>query len=70
MGAVCAAFMRARIMTAVDALLYPSFILGATGAILLGTLLDELERQDKRYGVVTLCIGHGMAVATLIDRKI
>lgn len=44
--------------------------LGATGAILLGTLLDELERQDKRYGLVTLCIGHGMAVATVIDRKV
>ena len=44
--------------------------LGATGAILLGTVLDELERQDKRYGLVTLCIGHGMAVATVIDRKV
>ena len=44
--------------------------LGATGAMLLGTVLDELERQDKRFGLVTLCIGHGMAVATIIDRKI
>jgi len=44
--------------------------LGATGAILLGTILDELERRDQRYGLVTLCIGHGMAVATIIDRKI
>ncbi|MBL7685235.1 MAG: acetyl-CoA C-acyltransferase [Deltaproteobacteria bacterium] len=44
--------------------------LGATGAMLLGTLLDEMERQDKRYGCVTLCIGHGMGVATIIDRKI
>jgi len=44
--------------------------LGATGAILLGTLLDEMERQDKRYGCVTLCIGFGMGVATIIDRKI
>jgi acetyl-CoA acyltransferase len=44
--------------------------LGATGAMLLGTVLDELERQDKRYGLVTLCIGHGMAVATVIDRKV
>ncbi len=44
--------------------------LGATGAILLGTLLDELERRDLRYGLVTLCIGHGMAVATIIDRKV
>lgn len=44
--------------------------LGATGAMLLGTLLDELERQDKRYGCVTLCIGFGMGVATIIDRKV
>jgi acetyl-CoA acetyltransferase family protein len=44
--------------------------LGATGAILLGTLLDEMERQDKRYGCVTLCIGFGMGVATIIDRKV
>lgn len=44
--------------------------LGATGAMLLGTILDELERQDKRYGLVTLCIGMGMGVTTIIDRKI
>ncbi len=44
--------------------------LGATGAMLLGTVLDELERQDKRYGLITLCIGHGMGVATIIDRKV
>ena len=44
--------------------------LGATGAMLLGTILDELERRDLRYGLVTLCIGHGMGVATIIDRKI
>lgn len=44
--------------------------LGATGAMLLGTVLDELERREQRYGLVTLCIGHGMAVATIIDRKI
>ncbi|OGQ26139.1 MAG: acetyl-CoA acetyltransferase [Deltaproteobacteria bacterium RIFCSPLOWO2_12_FULL_50_11] len=44
--------------------------LGATGAMLLGTLLDELERRDRRYGLVTLCIGLGMAVAMIIDRKI
>jgi acetyl-CoA C-acetyltransferase len=43
--------------------------LGATGAILLGTVLDELERRDQRYGLVVLCIGHGMSVATIIDRK-
>lgn len=44
--------------------------LGATGAMLLGTVLDELERQDKRYGLVTLCAGMGMGVTTIIDRKV
>ncbi len=44
--------------------------IGATGAMLVGTVLDELERTDKRYGLVTLCTGHGMAVAVIIDRKI
>jgi acetyl-CoA acyltransferase len=43
--------------------------LGATGAIILGTLLNELERRDLRYGAVTLCIGYGMGVTTIIDRK-
>ncbi|MCS7206036.1 MAG: acetyl-CoA C-acetyltransferase [Leptospiraceae bacterium] len=42
--------------------------LGATGAILLGTLLDELERRNKRYGLVTLCIGGGMGIATIIEK--
>lgn len=42
--------------------------LGATGAILTGTLLDELERRDLRRGVVTLCAAGGMAIATLIER--
>lgn len=42
--------------------------LGGTGAILLGTVLDELERRQKRYGLVTLCIGGGMGVATIIER--
>ena len=42
--------------------------LGATGAMLLGTLLDELERQDKTLGLVTLCIGGGMGIATIIER--
>ncbi|MCX4416839.1 acetyl-CoA C-acetyltransferase [Streptomyces sp. NPDC053741] len=42
--------------------------LGATGAMILGTLIDELERQDKRYGLVTLCVGGGMGVATVIER--
>jgi len=42
--------------------------LGATGAILLGTLLDELERRDLKTGLVTLCAGGGMGVATIIER--
>lgn len=42
--------------------------LGATGAMLLGTALDELERSQKKYALVTLCIGLGMAVATIIER--
>ncbi|MQA78247.1 MAG: acetyl-CoA C-acetyltransferase [Streptosporangiales bacterium] len=42
--------------------------LGATGCMLLGTLLDELERQDLRRGVATLCVGAGMGVATVIER--
>ncbi len=42
--------------------------LGATGAVILGTLLDELERQDKEVGLATLCIGSGMGVATIIER--
>ncbi|MEU9699328.1 acetyl-CoA C-acetyltransferase [Streptomyces sp. NPDC047981] len=42
--------------------------LGATGAMILGTVVDELERQDKRYGLVTLCVGGGMGVATVVER--
>ena len=42
--------------------------LGATGAMLLGALVDELERQHKRYGMVTLCVGGGMGIATVIER--
>lgn len=42
--------------------------LGATGAMLIGTLLDELERQNKRYGLATMCIGFGMGIATIIER--
>ncbi|MFN4192758.1 MAG: acetyl-CoA C-acyltransferase, partial [Tabrizicola sp.] len=42
--------------------------LGATGAIIIGTLLDELERQDKELGLATLCIASGMGVATIIER--
>ncbi|HZN93682.1 MAG TPA: thiolase family protein [Myxococcales bacterium] len=44
--------------------------LGATGAILVATLLNELERRDLRYGAATLCIGYGMGVTTIIDRKV
>ena len=42
--------------------------LGATGAMILGTLLDELERQNKKRGLITLCVGGGMGIATTIDR--
>ncbi|ODT59063.1 MULTISPECIES: acetyl-CoA C-acetyltransferase [Paracoccus] len=42
--------------------------LGATGAIIIGTLLDELERQDKQVGLATLCIASGMGAATIIER--
>ena len=42
--------------------------LGATGAILLGTLVDELERQDKSTGLITLCVGGGMGIATVVER--
>ncbi len=42
--------------------------LGATGCMILGTVLDELERQDKQTGLVTLCIGGGMGIATIIER--
>ena len=42
--------------------------LGATGAMLLGTVLDELERTGGRYGLITLCIAGGMGIATIIER--
>jgi acetyl-CoA C-acetyltransferase len=42
--------------------------LGATGAMILGTLLDELERQDKTMGLATLCVASGMGAATIIER--
>ena len=41
--------------------------LGATGGMILGTLIDELERQDKRYGLATLCVGGGMGIATVVE---
>ncbi|MGV9642429.1 acetyl-CoA C-acetyltransferase [Streptomyces sp. NPDC003514] len=42
--------------------------LGATGAMILGTLVDELERQGRRYGLATLCVGGGMGIATVVER--
>ncbi|RZT83802.1 acetyl-CoA C-acetyltransferase [Pseudonocardia sediminis] len=42
--------------------------LGATGAMITGTLLDELERRDLRYGLATLCVGGGMGIAAVIER--
>jgi len=42
--------------------------LGATGAMILGTLIDELEARDLRYGLATLCVGGGMGVATVVER--
>ncbi|MEM6499543.1 MAG: hypothetical protein AAF709_22830, partial [Pseudomonadota bacterium] len=40
----------------------------ADGAMLLGTLLDELERRDLKRGLATLCIGGGMGIATIVER--
>ena len=42
--------------------------LGATGGMLIGTALDELERTDKQTALVTMCIGGGMGIATIIER--
>ncbi|QLY31269.1 acetyl-CoA C-acetyltransferase [Nocardia huaxiensis] len=42
--------------------------LGATGAMITGTVIDELHRRNARYGLITLCIGGGMGVATIIER--
>ena len=42
--------------------------LGATGAMLVGTVLDELERRDQRYGLITLCAGAGIGIATVVER--
>ena len=42
--------------------------IGATGAILIGTALDELERTDGRYGLITMCAAGGMAPAIIIER--
>ncbi len=42
--------------------------LGATGAMILGTLVDELERRQLRHGLATLCVGGGMGIATIVER--
>ena len=42
--------------------------LGATGAMLLGTMVDELERSGKETALITLCVGAGMGTATIIER--
>ncbi|MDQ4112636.1 MAG: acetyl-CoA C-acetyltransferase [Actinomycetota bacterium] len=42
--------------------------LGATGAMITGTMVDELERRGARYALITLCIGGGMGIATIIER--
>jgi acetyl-CoA C-acetyltransferase len=56
---------RTNVMGGAIALGHP---LGATGAMLVGTMVDELERRDLRRALVTLCIGGGMGVATIIER--
>jgi len=42
--------------------------LGATGAMILGTLIDEMERRGLGVGLVTLCVGAGMGTATIVER--
>jgi acetyl-CoA C-acetyltransferase len=42
--------------------------LGATGAMILGTVIDELHNRDQRYGLATLCVGGGMGVATIVEK--
>jgi acetyl-CoA C-acetyltransferase len=42
--------------------------LGATGAMILGTMVDELERSNKETALITLCVGAGMGTATVIER--
>ncbi|OQC08200.1 acetyl-CoA acetyltransferase [Candidatus Skiveiella danica] len=42
--------------------------LGATGAMILNTLIDELHRRNLRYGLATLCVGGGMGIATIVER--
>jgi acetyl-CoA C-acetyltransferase len=42
--------------------------LGATGAMLIGTILDELERRNQTTGLITMCIGGGMGITTIVER--
>ena len=42
--------------------------LGATGAMLVGTMIDELERRDLKTGAISVCMGGGMGVTTIIER--
>ena len=42
--------------------------LGATGAMILSTLIDELHRRQLRYGLATLCVGGGMGICTIVER--
>jgi acetyl-CoA C-acetyltransferase len=42
--------------------------LGATGAIIVNTVLDELERRKQRFGLCTLCVGSGMGIAAIVER--
>ena len=42
--------------------------LGATGARITATLLSELERRDARYGIASMCVGFGMAIAGVVER--
>jgi acetyl-CoA acetyltransferase len=46
----------------------PIIMLGATGAMLLGTVLDELERTDKQTALITMCVGGGQGIATVLER--
>ena len=62
--------LRTSVVTVVALVLGAALTGCATGAILIATLLNELERRDLRYGAATLCIGYGMGVTTIIDRKV
>ncbi|MDX1343225.1 MAG: acetyl-CoA C-acyltransferase, partial [Reinekea sp.] len=44
--------------------------LGATGAMLIGTLMDELRAQNKRFGLVAMCVGGGMGIATIVENLV